>query len=410
MPARVPTSAIAMVTLALLTGGCAAATPPPVDAPTAGSSSASPATPATPTTAAGPVAAWRLAGDGSGDPGPDLAFTGGSRVGGAGVVLDGTTGYGSTPGGGPLDTTRSFTVAAWVSLDEVRPFATAVSQVGDVAAAFYLGRGEEGWAFSMKDADTNDPGHTTRAQAPASSVRPGAWTHLAGVFDAQEGRLRLYVDGTLAATTAFTAPWRAAGELRVGAAQAHAGLADTWPGAIRDVVAYQDVLDADAVGRLAESSRPVSAPAAWVDDVAVPEALRGTWDAVVGPDEMDRFAELLGSEAAARHGVPGADTRIRIGFDGNRWWLGFVFDGTLWLENGVPEGDHGIMTVTGDEMRQTNGSDGWITYRWAIDGDTLTLAFESCVPQSGRGTCADADVVRFITERTYTRSGNDPAY
>ena len=326
------------------------------------------------------------------------------------MVLDGATGYGETGSTGPLDTTESFTVAAWVSADRVVPFATAISQVGQVAAAFYLGLGDGGWTFSMTDEDTNEPGHSIRASADGRDVATGTWTHLAGVFDAEAGEIRLYLDGEPAATTPFDDPWQAAGELRVGGAMAHARPGELLVGVDRS----GGDLAAGAVrrGRRAGRRRDAAAgtPAAWDDTLAEAEPLRGTWDSLLTTDEVERLAELFGPEEAALNGIPGAETRIRIGFDGQRYWQGFVFDGELWLLDGVPEGDTGVITIDGDQLTVTNGGDGWATYRWTIDGDELTMTLLECVTQDRVGDCPDIDIVRFMTERTYVRSSTDPGY
>ena len=113
------------------------------------------------------LAAWPLDADGDGSPGEPLTFVGTHEFDHGAVVLDGVTGYGSTSGAGPLDTTASFTVAAWVTLSETSPFGNVLSQIGETAAAFYLGVGEGDWAFSMKDLDSNTEGHTIRARAPS---------------------------------------------------------------------------------------------------------------------------------------------------------------------------------------------------------------------------------------------------
>lgn len=106
-----------------------------------------------------PVAAWELNGDGLATTGGALTFTGVHEFSEDAVGLDGRTSYGAT-GSGPLDTTSSFTAAAWVTIAREAEFASVLSQVGNLAAAFYLGTGEGVWSFAMKDLDTNDPGHT----------------------------------------------------------------------------------------------------------------------------------------------------------------------------------------------------------------------------------------------------------
>ena len=87
-----------------------------------------------------------------------------------------------------------------------------------------------------------------------------------------------------------------------------------------------------------------------------------------------------------------------------------MLDGELWLLHGVPEGDRGTMTVDGDKLTMTNGRDGWMTYRWPVDGDRLSLALVDCVNQARSGECPDKDVVDLMTSHTFTRSGTDPTY
>lgn len=105
---------------------------------------------------------------------------------GTAVRFDGTRGYGETSRA-VLDTTGSYSVAAWVRLDRVPDgFATAVSQDGGRDSAFALQYVPSGhWAISGPDG---------RALSEDPPVR-GTWTHLAGVRDATTGQWVLYVDG-----------------------------------------------------------------------------------------------------------------------------------------------------------------------------------------------------------------------
>jgi hypothetical protein len=73
----------------------------------------------------------------------------------------------------------------------------------------------------------------------------------------------------------------------------------------------------------------------------------------------------------------------------------------------VPEGDGGVFAVDGVTLTTGNGSSE-ATYGWSLEGDTLRLTLVDC--QSSGSPCTDIDMVRFITERTWTRSGTDPSY
>ena len=185
-----------------------------------------------------------------------LTREGGTERQGDILITDGATGFGSTAAPDDFDLTKSFTVAAWVSARaDADPFATAVSQVGDVAAGFFLGAAEGVPAFSMKDADTNDEGHTTRAMAE-EPMDPGEWVHLAGVFDADKGEITLFIDGKQAAVTPFSTPFQPHGLLTVGRSQAHATPSDFWAGAITEVRIIPAVSSSEEIAQLMTESQP----------------------------------------------------------------------------------------------------------------------------------------------------------
>ncbi|MGG7379090.1 LamG-like jellyroll fold domain-containing protein, partial [Escherichia coli] len=86
-----------------------------------------------------------------------------------------------------------------------------MSQDGGRGSGFYLqySQGDNRWAFSMLAGDTDNatPHRALSTAAPAT----GAWTHLAGVHDAENGQLRLYVNGALQSSVPHTGAWNAAG-------------------------------------------------------------------------------------------------------------------------------------------------------------------------------------------------------
>ena len=94
---------------------------------------------------------------------------------------------GATSGAGPLDTTASFTVAAWVTVSAKAPFPSVVSQAGDTSVAFVLGVGRGQWTFSMSNGDTSVSGSAVRASRRLRSstqrrgfTRPACSTRTAG--------------------------------------------------------------------------------------------------------------------------------------------------------------------------------------------------------------------------------------
>jgi hypothetical protein len=143
--------------------------------------------------------------------------------------------------------------------------------------------------------------------------------------------------------------------------------------------------------------------------------LVGTWDYPLDQTQadlvVDNFAGLVDS----------AETVVvRVGFDGSEYWQGFLFDGELFLLDGVPEGDGGTYDVDGDKIIATGGhGETQATYTWDIDADELTLAWtEQCDLTSQSDDCmtdrsrleTEDPFTLLVWEHTFTRSGDDPDY
>lgn len=351
--------------------------------------------------AVNPTHAWALDGDGDPVSGEvSIAFSGTHELATEAVSFDGATGYAASRPPGPVDTTDSFSVTAWVSLSPPAlaggaEFATAVSQLGDEAAAFYLGVAEGSWAFSMKDADTNEPGHTIRALADDAVPDPGSWVHLVGVHDAQEGLIRLYVNGDPAAETSFTGSWQANGPLTVGRSQASSVASDFWTGAIADVGLYGAALNEDDVRGLADQTRPTGSPPP-LPSVAL-SALEGTYEYTYTPEEAaDVIALGFSPEEAAQAGYPGTvSTSLR--FQGEQWQQFFTIAGTVFTVNGQPEGDGGTFVIEDDRLITANRGGIEVTYRWSLREDVLALT----VLENSAGP-EDTAAVRLITEHDFS--------
>ena len=116
-------------------------------------------------------------------------------VGNSALVLPGRNGsYAEIPTP-VIDTTRSYTVAAWVKVNRLGGYQTFVSEDGDILSSFFLQlRGDSG-QFSF----TVPYDFFVLAQS-GFSPQVGRWYHLAGVYDAAAQSASLYVDGVLADT------------------------------------------------------------------------------------------------------------------------------------------------------------------------------------------------------------------
>ena len=362
---------------------------------------------------------WKLDGDGSAAAGElELEFVGAHMLSDEAVSFDGHTGHAISSAPGPIDTTQSFTVTAWVNYAAPSEIAAAVSQLADTTGAFQLGIGETSqWWFMMKTADQT--GLDNAAWAEGATTSPSSvWVHLAGVHDADEGVIRLFVDGELAGETPFSTPVAASGPMTIGRAQFDATPGNFWPGAIADVGIYRAVLTANQIAELHATTAPAGSPPAqpapdpstYADGI-----LTGTWDYVLGPAEAE-LADVLVSD----FGLDGAaEIRVRFGYDDHKFWQSFVIDGELMLEpGGVPAGDGGTFVIEGEEIIFSNMW-GQGIYQWHLDGDQLTLTLlASCNTEHTPPLCIDDrqqliesdPFVVFVSEHTYTKSGDDPSY
>jgi hypothetical protein len=163
---------------------------------------------------------------------------------GPGVRFNGSDQYADT-GAAILDTTGNYSVSAWVKLDRLGSFATAVSQDGDVNSAFYLqySGADNRFAFSFAG---------VRALAPAPP-ETGQWYHLVGVRDAASGSLTLYVNGARAGTAAACLGDASTGHTVVGRAKFGGNQVDFWPGTIDQVHVFDRALSAAEVAELSGS-------------------------------------------------------------------------------------------------------------------------------------------------------------
>jgi hypothetical protein len=194
------------------------------------------------------------------------------------VAFDGISGYLSADQ--PLLLTdQSFTVSAWAKLTDKSTWKAVITQDGVHHSAFRLNYDQslDKWCLLMRNEDTVASGYV-RACGPAPTL--GVWTHLAGVYDSATDEIRLYVNGQLAATTAFTTPWRATGAFTVGRVKYQSSYMDYFAGQIDLVRAYQGALSNAQVAQL------------FVEQMAPPK-LVAWWELepLDAPDAQDPFVE-----------------------------------------------------------------------------------------------------------------------
>lgn len=161
---------------------------------------------------------------------------------GQALQLDGVGGHAETDGP-VLDTSGSFTVSAWVRLDRLDGWRTAVGQDGPVQSAFFL----------QKRGDNNRFAFSTAGGRVESTFVPetGRWYHLTGVRDGARGTHFLYVDGVPQGSMAQCLNPASEGPLTVGRARFDSRDVDFWPGAVDGVRVWDRALTAVEVAQVA---------------------------------------------------------------------------------------------------------------------------------------------------------------
>ncbi|GGS50180.1 hypothetical protein GCM10010156_06120 [Planobispora rosea] len=161
----------------------------------------------------------------------------------------------ATTSGPVLNTDADFSVSTWVRLDGSSGHQTVFSQSGTaqsgMALAYVDSPGNpdlnQKWWFGMSANDTSATAHTVAYSDKPAKIN--TWTHVVAVHDATARKLRLYVDGVLAAERDHTSTWNAQGAFTLGKGRI-IGIEGSFSGAVDDMHVYDRVLTADDVRAL----------------------------------------------------------------------------------------------------------------------------------------------------------------
>lgn len=170
------------------------------------------------------------------------------------VTLTGQGNSYLTPGVPATDTAKTFAVSGWVRPGRTDTAMTLASQdVANDASAFTLGlRPADGsganWSFRYGSA-------TVSGGTPST----GEWAHLLGLYNAEDGSLRLYVNGVQVATETGVAPVTGTGAFQIGRARGDGGA--RWQGEIGDVRVWDRVVVPEEITAL--SARTTRRVAGW---------------------------------------------------------------------------------------------------------------------------------------------------
>jgi hypothetical protein len=150
-----------------------------------------------------------------------------------------------------VDTGQSFSVAAWVKLNTLDNWQTAVSIDGVNNSGFYLqwSKNFGTFAFSVVPSDAKNPQGQGVPAYVISKPETGIWYHLVGVYDGD--LLKLYVNGELQNEDEFATAWTAKGPTIIGRAKVNGSPTDFFNGQIDDVRIYSGVLTDAEISDLA---------------------------------------------------------------------------------------------------------------------------------------------------------------
>ncbi|MEU4148732.1 LamG-like jellyroll fold domain-containing protein [Streptomyces sp. NPDC026659] len=302
---------------------------------------------------------------------------------GTAVQFDGVDDYASTDLAA-VNTDVSFSVSAWVKLSAMPSEAAIVaSQRGNNQPGFelYYSKAYDRWVFNQYSSDTASGTPVRAMQAAAGGVKAGEWTHLVGIYSASEQLLKLYVNGALAGTTAYSTAWNSRSGMLIGASTPGGTPASFFPGAIDEVKTFEKPLSANEVSSLYTSNTSGGRPARMVfhlDDPADATALSGAADvnpavlkggATTGAAGADGNALTLdGTDDYATAGTPHVNTS-------------YSFAVSAWVKLPKTKPAHAATvvsqigtTVTGPELYYSNSYDRWVFNQHSADtGDSTVV-------------------------------------
>jgi len=186
----------------------------------------------------------------AGGAGAELAFDGKSSFGAAGVNV--------------LDSSSTFTAAAWVKPSAVDKDFTVLSEVGEHDAALSLGyvAKTKAWALTHAQSDglptaqKPDPAPIVLTSTNQLPVAAGKWTFVAVVYDGVSQQTSLYVDGARVASARLTEMWAATAGLQIGRQKVNGVWSGYFPGSLGAMRLYRGALTYSDLDTLRTTSQP----------------------------------------------------------------------------------------------------------------------------------------------------------
>ncbi|MFG2512763.1 LamG-like jellyroll fold domain-containing protein [Streptomyces sp. NPDC048584] len=300
-----------------------------------------------------------------------------------GLKLDGTGGYAATSGPA-VETRSSYTISAWA---RVTPGATGtktvLSQDGGSGSPFYVSYGADGIKdWSLRVLTAKDGAYTWNKARAKQTSPTGVWTHLTASFDADNNKVRLYVNGVFQSEVDAGVPWSATGGLQIGRAKWSGNYVDYFDGVVDEVTVWQRTLTSEEIAK--DAKLLVSEQFAGVELIADWNPTRGV-DGTTIKDTVSSYGKSL----TLAGGAAVIDEEIVLdGVDDAATAAGPVVDGSssFTVTTGV--------TLDGAKLLTKDiGYIGQVAGQRTADGSAWGLWFEL----TGRKTVLDEETMEEIT-------------
>ena len=199
-----------------------------------------------------------------------------------GTVSDRSSGAHLTHDAALIDTTKSFSVSAWVKPTDAG--GVIVSEDGAHSSRFILWneQADNTWRFGMATGD-NTAWSYDQAITP-TGAQLGVWTHLTATYNAGNNTMALYVDGKLKATAQHNAAvsWPATGKFVVGRFLSNNQPAAYYSGQLSNLQVWDRSLTPGQVG--ADNTQPTGRLTSFGSFTWTPPALAQAQTDVYGAD------------------------------------------------------------------------------------------------------------------------------
>ncbi|WP_051451236.1 protein kinase domain-containing protein [Actinospica robiniae] len=170
------------------------------------------------------------------------------------VGLHGVTGSEVLVDGPIVNTTQSFSIGVWVTMQGPTStssgWQTVVAQRGTKVegAAIEYDPTANRWAFDMPQSDS-DLASVDAVLSHSAPVKT-TWYHIIATYDGRSHVMSLYVNRQLQGTSVHATDWLAGGKLSIGSGLADGGESNWLDGSLSDVQVWNKALSSDEVGGL----------------------------------------------------------------------------------------------------------------------------------------------------------------